>query len=285
MPSLSTLKTIYQKRGITGVSRFVYKRFFTAQPYDYRILPNINLYTQLFRGKKGIEIGGPSQIFSLEVPIYKVIDALDGCNFGNDTIWEGKLEQGRNYKYIEGKTGWQFISEASHLVDIDDERYDFLLGSHVLEHCANPIKAIGEWLRVIRAGGILLLVLPDKRFTFDHRRNVTTFEHLLDDYKRNVGEDDLTHLEEIMELHDIAMDSKMSGIDLTDEVFRKRSMDNLNNRALHQHVFDFPLMQRLFDHFGVETLDKSFAEPFHQIILGRKNEPRSNVLSDGATSL
>src|SRR5688572_20591036 len=136
MPALKTLNTIYQKRGIAGVSRFLYQRFFTTEPFDYRVIRKISLYKQLLAGKNGIEIGGPSAIFSVEVPVYKVIHGLDGCNFGPETIWEGQLEEGPNYKYFEDRIGWQFIREASDLAGIPDEKYDFLLASHVLEHCA-----------------------------------------------------------------------------------------------------------------------------------------------------
>ena len=51
-----------------------------------------------------------------------------------------------------------------------------------------------------------MLILPNKKSTFDHRRPYTTFEHLIKDYKNNVSEDDLTHYDEIILLHDIEMD-------------------------------------------------------------------------------
>ena len=117
----------------------------------------------------------------------------------------------------------------------------------------------------------MLLVLPDRLSTFDHRRQITSFEHLLEDYQKNVGEDDLTHLDEIIELHDLEMDKEVSNIDLTREEFHKRSLENFNNRALHHHVFDFKLLEKIFDYFGIRPIDETFAEPLHQVILGRKS--------------
>ena len=35
----------------------------------------------LFKNKKGVEIGGPSEIFATKCRIYQVIRGLDGVNF------------------------------------------------------------------------------------------------------------------------------------------------------------------------------------------------------------
>jgi hypothetical protein len=46
---------------------------------------------------------------------------------------------------------------------------DFIIGSHVIEHTPNPIKALRNGYRNFRTGGRLLLVLPDKNVTFTRR--------------------------------------------------------------------------------------------------------------------
>ena len=47
------------------------------------------------------------------------------------------------------------------------------------------------------------LVVPHKDKTFDHNRPVTSLNHLEEDLDNDVDEDDLTHLPEILELHDL----------------------------------------------------------------------------------
>ena len=42
-----------------------------------------------------------------------------------------------------------------------DASYDVLLACHVLEHLPRPLVALANWLRVLRHGGLLVLVLPD----------------------------------------------------------------------------------------------------------------------------
>ncbi len=158
--------------------------------------------------KKGLEIGGPSSIFSLKsfFPVYLFSKKIDGVNFSINTIWEGSIKEGYNYEYYKNKKGYQYISEASDLNRIESVKYDFLLSSHCLEHTANPIKALKEWNRVLKINGYIILVLPDKNFTFDAQRPITTFEHLKNDFGNATTETDDTHFNEVISLHNIEND-------------------------------------------------------------------------------
>ena len=198
------------------------------------------------------------------MPIYPLAARIDGVNFATSTLWEAKIDEASGYRYAEGHVGQQFVCEASNLEKIVDRSYDFVLSSHSLEHSANPLKCVAEWVRVLRPGGAVLLVLPDARLTFDHRRPVTSFQHLLDDYRNGTGEDDFTHLKEILALHDLSRDPQAHGA----EDFRARSLRNIENRALHQHVFDAASLQELFRHFHIKPLYADEAPPFHVIALG-----------------
>jgi len=263
MPIIKTIIKTYRAKGIFGIRELISNKFF---PNKLKSIKKIDLYLKLFNEKKGIEIGGPSAIFSKEIPIYQVINSLDGCNFSTQTVWEGSIVEGENYNYFENKKGHQFICEASNLKTIPNENYDFLISSHCLKHCANTLKTVNEWLRVIKKGGVILLILPDKRNTFDHKRPVTTFKHLKDDLKNEINESDLTHLSEILELHDLSMDLPAGTI----EQFKNRSIENYNNRCLHHHVFDLELLQNVYDYFNIKVVDMTFVKPYHQIILGIK---------------
>lgn len=221
-----------------------------AYRFRQQRLKNSRAYQSLFRGKSGIEIGGPSLFFRHMLPIYPVLAGLDGVNFSRETMWEGQIRAGENFKYTRGRVGRQYVAEATDLGEIKDGRYQFLISSNCLEHVANPMKAVAEWIRVIEPGGYLLLVLPNQAANFDHRRPVTTFEHLLDDYEQNISEEDMTHFDEILALHDLSRDPAAGGR----ENFVRRSMENHRYRGMHHHVFDLPLIERMLSHFGVIQL-------------------------------
>jgi len=222
-------------------------------------------YYKYFHKQNGIEIGGPSAFFSNTIKIYEKIKSLDGVNFSSSTVWEGKLEEGWHYRYEENKLGYQYICDAVELGRIESEKYDFLLSCHNLEHIANPIQALIEWLRVIKPGGVILIIVPNKASNFDHNRNITSLEHLLDDFKNAVSEEDLTHLDEILALHDLALDPLAGDI----ENFKNRSLNNFQNRCLHHHVFDLTLLRSIFGYLNIEQCLES-QTPSDYIVLGRK---------------
>lgn len=207
----------------------------------------------LFHNKKGLEVGGPSRVFmeGAQFPVYPVVANLDGCNFAKQTLWENGLEEGLTYNYYADKKGFQFICEATALTPkINEHAYDFVISSNCLEHSANPLKAVEEMKKVLKIGGILFLILPKKEANFDHNRQVVPYRHLYDDYKANRGEDDLSHLEEIVALHDLAMDPPAGD----KEQFRARSLKNFENRGLHQHVFDMKLLKNILWAFNIKEI-------------------------------
>lgn len=228
-------------------------------------LAGYRAYQAIFQGRSGIEIGGPSKLFRRDLPIYKVMRGLDGVNFSARTVWEGALSEGQTFRYMPGRIGQQFIGEGSDLRAIASSRYDFLISCNNLEHIANPLKALAAWQRVVRPGGYILLVLPRKESNFDHRREVTGFEHLLDDLACDTDEHDLTHLDEILAQHDRSMDAATADL----EAFRQRSLLNFENRCLHHHVFDMPLLDQMFEHTGMQRILRTSTVTDH-IAVARK---------------
>jgi SAM-dependent methyltransferase len=85
------------------------------------------------------------------------------------------------------------IDDAETLATITDGTYDFVVAAHVIEHMRDPIRAFGNWMRVLRPGGLLYLIVPDKRTIFDRRRVRTTLEHLILDYHHPSKERDYDH--------------------------------------------------------------------------------------------
>jgi len=214
-------------------------------------IPQKVLWQQLFAGKRGLEIGGPSRMFfsSGFLPLYPIIQSLDGVNFNNNTIWEGKLEEGENFIF-ENRKGYQYITEGTNLHQIKDKTFDFVLSCNNLEHIANPIKAVNEWARVLKHGGTLQLVLPRKESNFDHNRKVSSFSHIIEDYEKDVQEDDLTHLPEILKLHDLKRDPHAGSF----ESFKERSENNFQFRSLHHHVFDIDLLTQIVSFAGLKPV-------------------------------
>ena len=174
---------------------------------------------------------------------------------------------------ITGIHNKQYIGDATDLSFIADQEYDFVISSHVIEHIANPIKAINEWKRILKDQGLLLVICPHKEGTFDHLRQTTTLAHLINDYEKNIAEDDLSHLDEILSFHDLSMDPPAG----TREQFSLRSKDNFHNRGLHHHVFTTELVIQLFDFLNIEILDVKTCLPNNILIGGRIDKKEMGI--------
>ncbi len=228
-------------------------------------LSSFNLYKKAVTNKKGLEIGGPSRVFKKKLPIYHFTKSLDGINFSSSTLWEKNLCDEGRYKYFMQRVGVQYIREATELIGINDSSYDFVSSSHCLEHVANPLKALKEWARVIKENGHLILVLPKKSGNFDRNRPATNFNHILEDFIADTSEDDLTHLKEIINLHDFSMDKESGSI----TNFIERGKKNFVVRGLHHHVFDKKLIKKSLDWSGFSIIDIDHDKANYFILAGK----------------
>jgi SAM-dependent methyltransferase len=267
------LKRLYFKLRSEGFSGVMIAARRAVAPVRARSAP---LCREVVQGRRGLEVGGPSGVFRPDglLPAYPYVGSLDNCNFAARTTWEGDIAVGRSFLFAEGKEpGMQYVAETTDLSRIASGTYDFLLSSHVIEHTANPLRALDEWLRVLTPNGVLVLLVPHRDGTFDHRRPVTDLGHLVDDMRRGTGEDDRTHLDEILALHDLRRDPAAGGI----EAFRERSQRNTENRCLHHHVFDTRLVGRMLDHAGLQLMALEASLPSHVIAIARKVPPSAAV--------
>jgi SAM-dependent methyltransferase len=80
-----------------------------------------------------------------------------------------------------------------------DHSLDYVIASHVLEHVANPIAALAEWYRVVRPGGIIYVVVPDRRRTWDRHRPLSPVDHMLQDYLAGTTAADPTHIDDFVQ--------------------------------------------------------------------------------------
>jgi SAM-dependent methyltransferase len=76
---------------------------------------------------------------------------------------------------------------------IPDESVDFIIAAHVIEHTRNPLAAFTQAYRKLRSGGRFVLMVPEKRHTFDRDREITPLDHLILDYEQPLRERDLFH--------------------------------------------------------------------------------------------
>lgn len=180
---------------------------------------------------KGLEIGALNR----PLPVHKCVQVI--------YIDRVNVDDAYNVHFPELKgadiANVDVMDNAEELNSIPLESHDFIIAGHFLEHTQDPIKTIKSHLSRIRVGGILYYILPDKRFTFDIDRPVTTFEHLLRDYEEGAGISYDSHMYEYAELVDHAK---------TKEQIENR-VKQLKDMAytIHFHVWDAKALRQFFE--------------------------------------
>lgn len=76
--------------------------------------------------------------------------------------------------------------DAQYMATVADNQFDFLHASHCLEHMVDIRVALGNWVRIVRPGGFLVITVPDEdlyemsvwpsRFNPDHKWTFTVMK-------------------------------------------------------------------------------------------------------------
>jgi SAM-dependent methyltransferase len=187
----------------------------------------------LFAGRKGVRIGG------------KLSDKFEECLSYATKVIDVNIVRDRLRQSVDV----DYLTDATNLYFAKDGEFDFVCSSHVLEHIANPIKALYEWKRVIGAGGIIYCGVPDKRFTFDHRRQRTPLNHLIDDYQKDVDQSDTTHIQDLIDNWDERLDSCWDN--------RQQHLEHIRTNpisGIHHHVWIKGDVTELFKYVHLEVV-------------------------------
>lgn len=77
---------------------------------------------------------------------------------------------------VSPETKPDHVATATHLPFADGE-LDFIFSGHTIEHVLEPQQALREWLRCVRVGGHVCVVVPDTRFTGGQNTDPTPHLH------------------------------------------------------------------------------------------------------------
>ena len=223
-----------------------------------------------FQGRRVVEIGGPSWQFGPKgsLPVYSEIIALDLVDYSK-SVMEHPVQSGRIFRPARPKVpGRELIREATHLEGVPSSYYEGLLSSHVLEHIANPMLALNEWRRVVKKGSSMIIIVPNPEITFDRSRQITPVAHMQADFAGGTTEDDLTHVPEVLTMHDIELDpwarSRSRFVTLVS--------DNAASRVVHHHVFSLESLSKLVLLSGFDVIASSLLSKDDIAVMGRRPE-------------
>jgi SAM-dependent methyltransferase len=211
------------KRSVTKMNQLITKVIFTARVMWHGKTKTHEIMVKKYLKGVGIEIGAHQHPIPGIKPIY--------------------VDRYQNFAGLQDAVKIECYADACNL-PFASNSLDYIATSHLIEHVANPVQALADWYRILRPGGSIYMVVPDKRYTFDHSRKVTSCEHLLIDFENNVKVNDLTHLDDQVDNADWSIwfpDVKTDRVTIEKEIYRTRlrqigkSGGDVN---IHHHVFD-----------------------------------------------
>jgi SAM-dependent methyltransferase len=146
---------------------------FTVAPASYELTARKDLAARFLRGA-GLEVGALQR--RLEVPVHCSVTYVDRLTLADLRAHYPELGDQPVQKP-------DLIDDGETLAKVDSGTQDFVVANHFLEHCENPIQTIANLTRVLKDGGILYMAVPDKRFTFDIDRPVTSYPVLAETFR------------------------------------------------------------------------------------------------------
>jgi SAM-dependent methyltransferase len=121
------------------------------------------------------------------------------------------------------------IDDGEMLHRFDEGSLDFIIANHFLEHCENLLGTLAVHASKLRKGGRLFYAVPNRDFTFDRHRQVTPFEHLVQDYHEGPGKHRAAHY--------LEWATKVEGREGEDAEARAAHLQQINY-SIHYHAWD-----------------------------------------------
>ena len=128
---------------------------------------------------RGLEIGplASPRVRKDEGPV-RYVDHASAAElrqkYGTNQGMRDRLDEIVEVDYVLGAT--TTIAEAV----ASDAPFDYVIAAHVIEHIPDPVGWLEDLTHVLRPGGILSLIIPDKRYCFDINRSLTEVSDLVD---------------------------------------------------------------------------------------------------------
>ena len=132
------------------------------------------------KNKHGLEVGPSYNGICRKSDQYNV-DIVD--HFNEHDLRKKYSHLGNNE--IENIEHVDYVWKGESLSGLINKKYDWIVASHVIEHMPNLIDFLKQCESLLNNNGNLVLVVPDKRYCFDHYRQLTCISKVIDVYENN----------------------------------------------------------------------------------------------------
>ena len=122
-------------------------------------------------------------------PLYNPLLSKDQYNVyyadirSKDELYNDYIPQeDRSEDFYKQLTSIDYIITDTYEQAVNGKSFSAIVSCHVLEHIPDIIGHLIDLYNILDEGGSLVLIIPDKRYTFDHYREVTPFREAMEVY-------------------------------------------------------------------------------------------------------
>ena len=130
-----------------------------------------------------------------------------------------------------------YVCRDDNYVEVVKDTFDLVVANHVFEHIDHSIR----WLQMIRTmlrdDGLLFLVLPDKKYSFDKFRPDTPVSHILFEYLAPDQDASTIHNFETALYYDLEYIGKINDPREKLNIARLKQAISESHPGVHRHVF------------------------------------------------
>jgi SAM-dependent methyltransferase len=123
---------------------------FMSQIHEYTVNPELDKESEIVRGF----VNGHENVLELGCGGRKTLDHAIGVDI---------TPKGESNYFIPEASVADVVADVSKPLPFDDGSQDCVIARHVLEHCIDPIDAVGNWKKVLKPQGRLIISCPDER--------------------------------------------------------------------------------------------------------------------------
>jgi predicted SAM-dependent methyltransferase len=158
------------------------------------------------------------------------------------------------------------VDDGETLAKFEEASLDFVIASHFLEHCEDPVGALKAHLRVLRPGGVLLLAVPDRRHGVDRGREPTSLEHVLADHEQGPLRSRAEHYRDWVRLVDEPLGNVQAG-----EVEERAAELQHRGYSIHFHCWTrdelAAQLRDIIRRFGLPGAPVEQSDNYHEFLL------------------
>ncbi|MRX32264.1 methyltransferase domain-containing protein [Aminobacter sp. MDW-2] len=126
----------------------------------------------------GIEIGALHDPFELDATVL-YLDRLSTAELHRTYNGDAREPLIKPVTLVAKTVPYTFIADGA---------LDFVVSSHCFEHFANPGLALEDWIRILKPGGVIYAIIPNKEKTYDRPREAASVDTLISAYESRAPE-------------------------------------------------------------------------------------------------